>query len=280
MTRPSRALLLLPLFALVGCSGAGKPAPAGALVYGVPRTPTVDYVSGDSARIEIEAGGQRFAVSADVEEAWRMVFAAAPQGGVRVTATLTGMKGTLQAPMSRPQTADESAVKGPLLFTLDPRGHATVERLPEIRPAVAQFVSGAGIAQGFFPRLPGRAVAAGQNWTDTVSYTTEESGAKTTVQSITTYTVAGDSTDGKATYLLVRTAGTTEQTSGGTLAGTDFDQKVQGTTTGHFLWDRAAGVLHELEYRGSLSGTMSVAIAPAPLTVTVNSVIRERRVEP
>ena len=279
MSRPARAVLLLPLLALVGCSGSGKPAPAAALAYQVPRTPTVDYVSGDSARIEIAAAGQRFAVSADVEEGWKMAFTAAPQG-VRIHATLTGLKGTLQAPMSRPQTADQSAVQGPLVFTLDPRGHATVEQLPEIRPAVAQFVSGAGIAQGFFPRLPGRPMAAGQSWTDTTGYTTDESGAKTVVRSITTYTVAGDSTVGKASYLLVRTAGTTEQTSGGTLAGTDFNQKVQGSTTGHFLWDRAGGVMQELEYHGSLTGTMEVAISPAPLTVTVNSVIKERRVEP
>jgi hypothetical protein len=279
MTRRVRALPLLPLLALMGCAGSGRAAPPAALAYRMPRTATADYVSGDSARIQIEAGGQRFAVSADVQQTWRMAFAAAEQG-VRVTATLTGMQGTLQAPMSRPQTADQSAVQGPVVFTLDPRGRATVERLPTIKPAVAQFLSGAGIAQGFFPRLPGRAAGPGQSWTDTVGYTTDESGAKTTVQSITTYTVAGDSTVGKATYLLVRTAGTTRQTSGGTLAGTEFSQDVQGTTTGHFLWDRAAGLLRELEYHGSLTGTMRVAIAPAPLPVTVSTVIRARRVEP
>jgi hypothetical protein len=279
MNRRVRALSVLPLLALAACAGPGQATPAAALAYGMPRTATADYVSGDSARIQIEAGGQRFAVEADVQQTWRMEFAPVARG-VRVTATLTGMQGTLQAPMSRPQTADESAVQGPVVFTLDARGRATVERLPTIKPVVAQFLSGAGIAQGFFPRLPGRAAGPGQSWTDTVGYTTDESGAKTTVESITTYTVVGDSTVGRASYLLVRTAGTTRQVSGGTLAGTEFDQDVRGTTTGHFLWDRAAGELHELEYHGSLTGTMAVAIAPAPLTVTVSSVIRERRIEP
>src|SRR5438105_1643899 len=98
MTRRARVLALLPLLALPGCAGPGKVAPGGALAYGTPRLETLDYVAGDSARIQIEAGGQRFAVSADVREAWRMVFAPAAQGA-RVTATLTGMQATLTTPM-------------------------------------------------------------------------------------------------------------------------------------------------------------------------------------
>ncbi len=278
MTTRSAPLLLL--FALFGCGAStGVVAPPRALAYAVPTPAVVEYVSGDSARIQIDAGGQRFAVRAEVAERWRMAFEAAPQG-TRVTATLIDLDARVTNPMSAPATADESTVQGPVVFTLDARGRATVERVPTIKPVVAQFLNGYGVAQGFFPRLPGRSLAAGASWTDTVSYETEESGAKTTVESVTTYTPAGDSVDGGVTYLLVRTSGTTRQSSVGTLAGTQFEQAVSGSTSGHFLWDGAAGILQELVYRSELTGTMEVAIAPVPLAVTVTSTIRERRASP
>jgi hypothetical protein len=278
MMRRVRGLLVLIVAA--GCGRTGSVAPAArALAYGVPVPPTLDYVSGDSARIEIAAAGQQFAVTANVRERWRMAFAAAP-GGTRVTATLTDMDARMTSPLSSPATADESAVTGPVVFTLDARGRVAVDSVPTIEPAVAQFLNGYGIAHGFFPRLPGRPVASGQSWTDTVAYVTDEGGAKTTVESVTTFTAAGDSLVDGATYLLVRTQGSTRQESTGTIGGTSFTQKVGGTTSGQFLWDAAAGTLEELVYGSELTGTMDVAISPVPLDVTITSSIRQRRVRP
>jgi hypothetical protein len=272
----SRWLATLGPVALAACATPSLATPP-ALAYGVPIPPVVQYAVGDTARVEIQAGGQSFAVSVSVAESWRMEFA--PTGaGARVTATLTDMDGRLSNPLTSPQSADESAVSGPVVFTLDRRGRPTVEALPTVTPAVAQFLSGSGMAYTFFPRLPARAVQAGESWTDTVGYDTEESGARTTVQSVLTYTAAGDTTAEGARYLLVRWTGTTEQSSSGAIGGTQFEQAVAGTTVGHFLWDAAAGILRSLEYASELAGSMAVPIAPAPLDVRVRSRIRVARV--
>lgn len=275
----NRAGAPLLVLVLAACGGPGGIRPAPALAYRVPTPATVDYVSGDTARIQIEAAGQRFAVRVDVAARWRMAFEAAAQG-VRVTATLSDLDARLSNPFGAAQTADESAVQGPMVFTLDDRGRATVLTVPTIKPLVAQFINGHGIAQGFFPRLPGRVSTSGTTWTDTVSYETDEAGARTAVESVTTYTAIGDTVAGGATYLLVRSIGTTTQSSTGAISGAKFSQRVGGTTAGHFLWDAAAAVVHELEYRSELTGTMEVAVAPVPLAVTVTSTIRQRRVLP
>jgi hypothetical protein len=273
----TRAPALASIALLGACGGAASPpAPPPALAYGVPAPAVVDYVVGDSARAEILAAGQRFALNVNVAERWRMEFAAAG-GGTRVTATLTDLDARLTNPISAPQTADESAVSGPVVFTLDRRGRAAVDALPTVTPAVGQFLSGSGIAHTFFPRLPGRAVGAGDRWTDTVAYEASEGGAEIEVRSVTTYTVVGDSAVDGASYLLIRSEGTTEQSSVGTIAGTDFSQEVSGSTTGHVLWDRSGGVMHAQELRSDLGGTMEASIAPVALEVRVRSVVRTRR---
>ncbi|MSR35459.1 MAG: hypothetical protein EXR95_02275 [Gemmatimonadetes bacterium] len=272
-----RWLATLGPVALAACATPSLPTPP-ALAYGVPAPPVVRYAVGDTARVEIQAGAQSFAVSVSVAESWRMEFTPTA-AGTRVTATLTDMDGRLTNPLTSPQSADESAVSGPVVFTLDRRGRPTVEALPTVTPAVAQFLSGSGMAHTFFPRLPGRTVGVGESWTDTVGYDTDESGARTSVRSVVTYTAAGDSVADGARYLLVRWTGTTEQSSAGSIGGTEFEQAVAGTTGGQFLWDAAAGILRSLEYASELSGTMAVPIAPAPLEVRVRSRIRVVRVD-
>ena len=93
------------------------------------------------------------------------------------------------------------------------------------------------------------------------------------------YTAVGDTAVGGARYLLVRAKGTSEQSASGMISSTDFSQTVAGTTAGYFLWDNAAGVLHSLEYRSELSGTMQVAILPVPLDVHVSSTFRIMRTD-
>ncbi len=261
---------------LSACATGGAPGSARALAYGVPAAATVGYLVGDTARVELQAAGQSFALSAAAREGWRMEFTPAGDG-LRVTATLVDLDARLTNPMTPPATADESAVTGPVVFTLDRRGKATVERLPQMTAVVSQFLSGTGVANSFFPRLPGRAVARGESWVDTVEYTSDEGGAASTTRTVTTYTVAGDSVVDGETLLLVRSTGTSAQSSAGTIAGTDFDQSVEGTTSGHFLWDLAGGVLHSVAYDSEMSGSMEVAIAPVALAVRVLSKVRVRK---
>ena len=275
--------LLLPLLApLAACAGAGAGAGARVptLAYGVPVPPVVGYVVTDTARVDVEAAGQGFELGMSASARWRMEFVPADADDIQVTATLLELAARVANPVTIAQTADESVVSGPVVFTMDPRGRATIVSLPGLSPPAAfQVVSGAKIAHAFFPGLPGRVVSAGEGWVDTVSYVTDEGAAGTTVRMVMNYTAFGDTVVGGARYLLVRARGTSEQSASGVISRTDFSQNVAGTTAGYFLWDNAAGVLHSLEYRSELSGTMQVAILPVPLDVRVRGTFRIMRTD-
>jgi hypothetical protein len=249
------------------------------LSYRPPDSASAAYRMADTVRVEIQALGQSFALEGGARSDWLMAFQP-DSGGVRVTATLVDLDARMSNPLGPGQTVDESQVSGPVVFVLDPRGNPTVLSVPELGSGAAQFFTGGTIANGFFPRLPGRALAPGESWIDTVSWTAQESGTSNTVRTVWTYTAAGDSLVGDSIYQLVRAAGTTEQSSEGSLAGADFTQSVAGTVAGHFLWDPRAGILHASEYESDLSGESEVSIAPVPLAVRVRSVVRVARTPP
>ena len=276
MTR--RPILLLSVALLAACASAvPSPASRPPLAYRVPMPATVEYVVGDTAQVDLQAAGQKFPLSLNAASRWRMEFADTPEGRVRVSATLIDLAARISNPMTADQTADEGSVSGAVVFTLDAQGNSRIVSLPtSSAPAAAQFVSGAGIAYGLFPALPGRTVTPGDSWTDTLSYA-EGTGAGTEVHSVMTYTVVGDSAVGGVSYLMVRTTGISEQSTSGEVSGTDFSQTVAGTTEGHFLWDTRLGVLHSLEYHSDLSGTMILSIVPVPMDVHVRGLLRVER---
>lgn len=259
------------------CAGARVPEPtAASLAYGVPAPPVLEYGIGDTARVELRAAGRSFPLSLAAASRWRMEFA--PEGArLRVTAHLTELAARITAPMAPPRTADASSVTGPVVFTMDARGHSSIVSLPTASaPAAAQFVGGAGIAHAFFPALPGRPVTPGDAWTDTLEYS-DGGAAGTRVRAVVGYAVAGDTMVEGTRHLLVRTRGTTEQTTSGEISDVEFSQSVSGTTEGWFLWNPAAGTLGELESRSELSGTMTLGIVPTPMEVEVRGLVRVRR---
>ena len=271
--------LLLPFLApLAACVGVGGGVPT--LAYRVPSPPVVTYLVGDTARVDVDAAGQGFDLGMTSSARWRMEFVPDDGERVRVTATLSELAARVANPVTIGQTADESVLSGPVVFTLDPRGQANILSLPRLSPPAAfQVVSGAKIAHAFFPRLPGRLVSAGERWVDTVSYATEEGGAGMSVRTVMNYTAVGDTVVGRTRYMLVRATGTSEQSASGVISRTDFSQTVAGTTEGYFLWDDAAGILHSLDYRSDLRGTLEVAILSVQLDVRVRGIFRIMRAD-
>jgi hypothetical protein len=264
------------LIAGSGCAGTGA---SPALAYRLPDPRSAEYRMADTVRVEIEAMGRSFAVQGGACSDWSIDFGTDP-GGVRVTATLVDLDARMSDPLGPGPIVDESEVAGPVVFTLDRRGSPTVQRVPELGAGAARFFTGAAIAHGFFPRLPGRVLAPGESWADTVSFEASEASSHTAVRTLWTYTAAGDTTVDGLDYLLVRARGETEQSSSGRVAGADFTQSVSGPVEGKFLWDGEAGLLHSSEYESDLSGTTELSIAPLPLEVKVSSAVRVSRTSP
>ena len=264
------ALALLPLAAACAAgAGSGSSAP-GRLAITVPQGGSAAYTQVDSAVISVDAGGQMIDVNAVTHQVLDMTFSRAP-GAVEVTATWRELDAVVSNPMGAPERADIDDVEGSLVFTLDPRGAATVVTKPDLRGTAVQMVDPATVAHGFFPRLPGTPPTPGMTWTDTIAYESDSGEASSQVRSIITYTVVGDTVVDGRSLLRVDTEGSDERTAEGTTAGMDFVQNVSGTVEGFFLWDLAAGKLHTQFTESDMSGTMELAAAPFPLGVAMRA---------
>jgi len=267
---PSLALVTL---ALAACGGGGPAGPPG-LAYGVPATPEVTYITGDTATMDIDAGGQAMQAFISSQATLGISFARAADG-VQVTMTVEDLDARMSNPMAS-ATADESGIQGPLVFTLDRRGAASVVSQPTVNETVSQFFQPLALAHQFFPRLPGRGAGVGESWTDTIRMEGEPGPGRLNSVSVMTFTVAGDSVVDGRSLLKIHVEGTTETSARGVTTGMDFSQTGSGTVTGWYLWDLQRGLLVESYAEADGRGSMEVAAAPFPLGMRLRSQSRVR----
>ena len=265
--RPRISALAFATLALAAC-GSGAPEPVG-MAFELPDPAVLDYVTGDTVRIDIDAGGQslqaRIATSAAVGVTFTRV-----DDGVQVSMAFDDFSGRLTQPMGGPQTADASDIDGPLLFTLDRRGHASRVTEPDLSGNAPQFLQPLALAHTFFPRVPGGPVPAGHTWQDTIRYDGETGGGQeVSAVSTLTYTVVGDTLVDGRSLLHVSAQGSTEQSARGTIAGQSFTQSIRGDLEGSYFWDLQRRLMVESVMDVDARGTMNVAIAPVPLSIRV-----------
>jgi hypothetical protein len=258
----------LAVLVLAGCgSPPADPAPAG-LAWAVPSSPTVVYARGDTAEVEVDAGGQVLEISVESRAVLDVGFE--PAGpGVRVTAALREFAASMSNPMAPSQSIDESSIRGDLVFSMDRTGRVSDVQAPAVEGIAAQMFSAEEIATSLFPRLPARPVEPGTTWVDTLSVESEEESGSIRSTSVVSYTVAGDTTVAGRTLLRVELVSEEERRVDGTQGGMEINQDLSGTSEGWFLWDRARGLLVESYQTSSLAGTMAVSAAPFPFPVEV-----------
>lgn len=268
--RRAMPVLTLALPFLAACGGAGAPSGPPSLAYELPTMTSATYVQGDTARVEIDMGGQMMDMTVSSGATLAMTFASAGDG-VQVTASFEDFSATATNPMGPPQTASGSQVSGNMVFNLDRRGRTEFVEGPELEGLAEQFLTPAAMAATLFPRLPGRAVAVGDMWTDTVDVNAQQSTGSTSAHSVVTFTVAGDTTVAGRSLLKVTFTSDDTQHTEGAQAGFDVVQDLSGESEGHFLWDMAAGMVYESVTESDLTGNMNVSAAPFPLSVAVRS---------
>jgi hypothetical protein len=269
--------LLLP-FAVACATGSGGSPEAAALAYTGLDGTSATYVKGDTVEIEIDAGGQFLEVSVDSYEVLDLDFADAA-GGVQVTATYRELDVAATNPMMGTQRADEEEVEGPVVWTLSPRGQGTLVAAPEIGGTAAQVVSPTTMAGAFFLPLPGRAVQPGESWSDTVRVSGEEAMGEFDVETIYTFTAAGDTVVDGRTLRRVDFVTEDDRVSTSVQAGTEIAQDVGGEGEGWFLWDSARRLVVEQYWEGRLQGSMEVPMAPMPLAMDM-TVVSHMRLDP
>lgn len=264
----SRFTLATALSLALGACGGGPPSPP-ALAYTLPTTTAVNYVSGDTARMDIDANGQAMQARITAATTFATNFARAENGGVQVSMTVQELQARMSNPAGPPASADEDDIDGPLVFDLDRQGAATIVSEPKLNQSAQQFVQPLLLAHTFFPRLPGRGVEPGATWTDTIQVDGPQGEGHVTLTSILTYTVAGDTMVDGRSLVHIDVEGTADQSASGMIAGMDFSQSASGTSTGWILWDMARGLMTESYTETDARGTMDVSAAPFPLGMRV-----------
>jgi len=243
--RPRHALPAASLALLLGACGGGPASPP-ALAYGLPDPASVTYLSGDTADMDIDANGQSMQA--------RVMSAA-----------------TLATTFSRADDGIQVSMTVQDLDALDRKGAATIVSQPKLNQSAQQFFQPLLMAHTFFPRLPGRGVAPGESWTDTIHAEGPQGEGQMSTDMVVTYKVAGDTMVGGRSVLRLDMDGTVDQTASGLIAGMDFTQSAAGTMTGWVLWDMRGGLMVENYTESDAKGTMDVSAAPFPLGIRVRT---------
>ncbi|MGW8267446.1 MAG: hypothetical protein ACWGSQ_13850 [Longimicrobiales bacterium] len=274
--KPAAASFAL-LLGLTACAGPGGTSPGGGLMYRVPESPSVVYVTGDTSNIEIDAGPMGSLRMRGTGTSTMAVTFAQGEAGVQVTASIQELNARLSNPMGGAQTATAADVEGDIVFSMDARGHTTVISLPTTKGAAGQLANPQGLVYEFFPLLPGGAVDPGDSWTDTLHYRIEVDEGDTESTSVMTYTLVGDTVVDGRTLVHISMTGTGDVTGSGVNEGMEVLQVFSGDVEGTILWDPARSLYVSGSFERDMDGTVEVPAAgmpPMPMTVSGRSHVR------
>lgn len=265
------------LMGLAACVGPFAASPGGGLMYQLPDTPELVYFTGDTTNVDIDAGPMgSLRMRGTGTATLAMAFERGAEG-IQVTATFRELNARLSQPMGGAQTADEDDLEGPLVFTLDKKGHATLVSLPEMKGQAAELASPHAIAYQFFPLLPGGMANPGDSWTDTIHFEDEVGQGELTSTTFATYTLQGDTVVDGVNLLSITMEGNAEVVAFGVTEGMEVTQIFAGDISGSILWDPARSVYVSGIFEQDMSGTVEVPAAgmpPMPLTVRGTSHVR------
>jgi hypothetical protein len=273
----SIAASFLLLMGLSACVGPFAASPKPALMYQLPDTPELVYITGDTTNVDIDAGPMgSLRMRATGTATLAMAFERGADG-IQVTTTYQDLDTRMSQPMGGTQRADEDDIEGVLVFTLDGKGHATLVSVPEMKGNVESLATPQGLALQFFPLLPGGVVNAGDSWTDTIHFELELEEGETTSTTIATYTLQGDTVVDGVNLLSITMDGNAEAVTFAVTEGMDVTQIFSGDVSGAILWDPARAVFVSGIYEQDMSGTVEVPAAgmpPMPLTVRGTSHVK------
>jgi len=231
----------------------------------------VIYDYEDNTVVSISFMGQSMEMSQEGVAAYAVTFSP-DSDGVLVTLTVEDMDASINQPMGAPIRIDESDVDGALVFALDRMGNPSLRERPDVADGASQMVSGLDLSHTLFPGLPGRGVAVGDSWVDTVTYEGEEGPGRRSADAVLHYLAVGDTTVSGRSLLLISVEGTSATTADFEAEGMVVSQASEVDIEGHVLWDAQAGLMFEHVTRARGRGNVEVPVAPAPMPIDIESV--------
>jgi hypothetical protein len=262
---------------LAACAGPGGMSPGGGLMYQVPESPSVVYLTGDTANIDIDAGPMGNLRMRQTGTSTMAVTFARGAEGIQVTLTYQELNARLSQPMGGAQTATEADLEGDLVFTLDPQGHSALVSLPEIKGMAGELANPNALVYELFPRLPGGPVNPGESWTDTLHYRVETGQGEVESTSVMTYTLQGDTVLDGVSLLHITMLGNSDIIGMGVTEGMEVTQIFSGDVKGTILWDAARSLYVSGDFETDMDGTVEVPAAgmpPMPMKVSGKSHVK------
>jgi hypothetical protein len=282
---PRRTLAALVAVGLAGglggCAPPGPPSRFAAapddLAYGLPTPGPLCYAVADTARFTVDSGAMgRMSVSAAYAAAVELELGAG-QDAMEARVRVHWLRGGFE-PQSQPaQAVDASDLAGEFRLTLDARGRTEVVASPVLTPRLLDVTSAESMVRPLFVQLPGRPAGVGDAWTDTIVSVDDGPDARSTVRTVITTTILGDTVMDGRTLLRLWTRAENRMEMEGRSGGVLVRQLLTGTTDGTVLWDPHFRMLVERSETGSLAGTLAMptaGVADVPLSATVRRHVR------
>jgi hypothetical protein len=288
--RPRRLHVLGPVLALGvvpwggACAPPAQPAPPAALApapddlaYGLPTLSPLCYAVADTATFTVDSGAMgRMSVSASYAGMVELAVGAGPTG-LEARARVHRLRGGFAAQSQPTQAVDERDIDGEFLVALDARGRSDLVDTPILSRRLLDVTGPEAMVRPLFVQLPGRPAGAGDVWVDTIVSVEDRADSRSTVQTILTTTVLGDTVVEERTLLRLRTRAENRLETEGRSGGVLVRQVLTGTTDGTVVWDPHFRMLVERREAGSLTGTLAMpgpGVADVPLSGSVRRHVR------
>ncbi|MDE2874271.1 MAG: hypothetical protein OXU69_08750 [Gemmatimonadota bacterium] len=277
-------IILLPV-AAAGCARLAVPSPFNTLAYVATPMPLAVYQVTDTRVIAVtppqgdsraarateapvttasssmvlhltlagRPGGVR--TSFDSQSSHERVSISTAPGRIRVTGLVKSFEATVSNPVTGEVPLGNDDVAGDVELVIDRRGIEKTSSFPEFSGAATPFAPLPALAHALFPRLPADGTGPGSSWVDTVTTTSGWGGLETTLHSVNTYTLAGDTVidDRVLTHIAVTSEVTVEQVMDD--SGMRFAQTMEGSVNGLILWSPERRLVAYAEYERDWRGT-------------------------
>jgi hypothetical protein len=263
---------------LAGCVGVtGAPSPDG-LAYDRPDPNPATYTFADTTELSIETPVGPMEVLTALAGTAELEFRGRDHD-FQAFVRFPELSGVFRNPMQDPAVVDAADIEGPFTVRVGPRGLTEVTDTPSLAGVLGDITGPETLVRSLFVLLPGRPVATGDSWVDTVRVVEETADARSMTTSIITSSIVGDTVVDDRRLLQIRTTSEVETQLTGSAGGVALEQVLAGTGVGQVLWDEAAHLVFQRTETASLTGTMAlpeVGGPPMAVRVSVNQTVTLR----
>jgi hypothetical protein len=252
-----------------------------ALLFALAAPLTATYELTDTATIRMDIAGTQVDVVAAARVASQLDLAPAA-AGIRATVRVTSVEGSASNSQGSSVVVGPDDVPGPAEVTVSPAGAVDIVQKPEFPDDLQRVLSPSDLYHAFFLRLPGRDVARGAAWTDTVTITERNQGLDIETTSIVTSVWERDTVVTGRTLNVITSRIRTSAHVSGMAGGVEIAQRMEGESTAATVWDPQRRLIVERHARGAASGTtdlpaMNVSGMPTTLSASTHVWLRSPR---